>query len=672
MVTFVLALALGCGDGDGGSNADGGGSSGSVVLSGAVEKGPFVLGSAVSVSPVSATGNPTGSVFNTQTVNDLGEFSLEISYLGNVALQGEGFYYNEILGRLSTAPITLRGYYEVTADGTQTAYLNLLTHLTSERTRSLMAGGLDLPTAIAQAEDELVVALGIGPVDFDPASRATDMNILGGDTDANAYLLAVSAILAQAAALTEGPIDAELQELVNKVALDLGEDGALSSTLIADLVAAERAIDPAAVMSALRARLDDLGSSATVPDLDRMLDTDQDDIVNAADNCPTVPNTGQDNADDDDRGDACDCVEPPGEFCYGVSWVEVPADALGSSNLAIVDLDGDGDRDLVVQDVESRLFWSHNDGAGEFATTALSEDTNAFVRVMDFGDVNSDGHLDVVSADPGSVAYSLGDGVGNLGAVAYVGHGVGIEFECAVAADINGDGDVDVVLSEPGGLNVVAGDGLGGWTSTLRVDAIVSSSAFELSATDLNDDGAEDVVMSGPAGVLVWLTDGAGGLTAPASAIGMTGVFGVELADLEGDGDTDIVAFGADKFQVLFGDGAGSFVAGPETTGIGATFPAPGSLADIDNDGVLDVVVIRETSGENELVFYVGDGDGGFASPVALRTAAIHSDLVSPGTRVAAADLNGDGFADLVPYGFDYLWMESTQSAWLPVLVSTP
>ena len=47
-----------------------------VMLDGGVQKGPFVLGTSVSVSLLDAVGNPTGDVFNTMTDNDLGEFSV--------------------------------------------------------------------------------------------------------------------------------------------------------------------------------------------------------------------------------------------------------------------------------------------------------------------------------------------------------------------------------------------------------------------------------------------------------------------------------------------------------------------------------------------------------------------------------------------------------------------
>ncbi len=50
-----------------------------VALKGAVQKGPFVLGSSVSISVLDKSGSPTGSVFNTQTTTDLGEFALDFT-----------------------------------------------------------------------------------------------------------------------------------------------------------------------------------------------------------------------------------------------------------------------------------------------------------------------------------------------------------------------------------------------------------------------------------------------------------------------------------------------------------------------------------------------------------------------------------------------------------------
>src|SRR5687767_15154998 len=51
------------------SSGSGGGTSGPFELGGAVQKGPFVIGSTIAISVVDAKGNPTGKVFMAATTN---------------------------------------------------------------------------------------------------------------------------------------------------------------------------------------------------------------------------------------------------------------------------------------------------------------------------------------------------------------------------------------------------------------------------------------------------------------------------------------------------------------------------------------------------------------------------------------------------------------------------
>ncbi len=274
-----------------------------VTLNGAVNKGPFVTGSSVDVSPVNGTGNPTGDVYSTQTINDLGEFSVDFTYNGYASLEGMGFYYNEVTGQLSGANLTLRAFYEVTTSGTQDAYINIVTHLTYNRVKNLITSGTSFADAIVQAEGELKDAMAICPPNFDPAASGTDMNISGGDTDANAYLFAVSAVVAQAATMREGEsVDANLQEIVNTYASDLEADGALNSDKVEETAAAVDALDVESVMDMLADRLNDVGSSAVVPDLYRVLDVDGDGFVGDDDCAPVSSGTWTANPDGDEDG----------------------------------------------------------------------------------------------------------------------------------------------------------------------------------------------------------------------------------------------------------------------------------------------------------------------------------------------------------------------------------
>ncbi|MFH0903390.1 MAG: hypothetical protein V2A73_22405 [Pseudomonadota bacterium] len=109
LLILSIVVATNCGGGD---------EVRTVALSGAVEKGPFVLGSSIAVSPVDKTGTPSGQVFNTSTIDNLGRFNVTIQATGSVSLEGSGFYYNEVTSALSVAPIVLRAYASLTDAGT--------------------------------------------------------------------------------------------------------------------------------------------------------------------------------------------------------------------------------------------------------------------------------------------------------------------------------------------------------------------------------------------------------------------------------------------------------------------------------------------------------------------------------------------------------------------------
>ena len=136
---LLSACALGCSDAPPaesiGADPVETGAGGSTQLRGAVQKGPFVVGSSIALSILDERLNPTGLVFNTQTMNDRGEFEIAFDAAGPVSLQGDGFHYNEVLGVLSSAAIALRAFYVPNGATEQQVYVNMVTHLTTERIR---------------------------------------------------------------------------------------------------------------------------------------------------------------------------------------------------------------------------------------------------------------------------------------------------------------------------------------------------------------------------------------------------------------------------------------------------------------------------------------------------------------------------------------------------------
>ena len=365
--TGVLGLVLlACGGndvGDGtslngdGTSPNGDGADGSrVVLNGAVQKGPFIVGSAIRVANLDIGTNPTGAVFSTYTRDDQGQFVLEMAASDVVSIEGAGYYYNEVTGSLSQGPLTLRALFGIGPGRADDVIVNVVTHLTYDRVQALILAGATYDDARAQAEQELKTALGITPPGFVVTLPGAALNLLGGDTDDNAYLFAVSTLLTQAAQLQNANAsDAALQELLNLLALDLAATGDIDAGRRAQLVLALGAIDTGDVEAAFAARY----PSALVPDMDLVFDQDGDGLVNIADDCAKVANPLQEDLDLDGQGDACD-ADGDGDGTPDVSdslpsdpneWTDADGvnDAVDNCPLVAnplhedIDLDGQGD-----------------------------------------------------------------------------------------------------------------------------------------------------------------------------------------------------------------------------------------------------------------------------------------------------------------------------------------
>ena len=116
------------------------------------------------------------------------------------------------------------------------------------------------------------------------------------------------------------------------------------------------------------------------------------------------------------------------------------------------------------------------------------------------------------------------------------------------------------------------------------------------------------------------------------------------IDDMDGDERADIVTITALGIAVFHGQGNGEFaepVAYPITASTGFFFFGDLAIADLDDDGRLDIVVTAESTGEIAVI--LGQDDGGFG------TATIFSvgEQAAPST-VQTADLNGDGRLDLL------------------------
>ncbi len=269
---FLLVLAA-CGGGSDDSGAD-------IQVQGAAQKGPFVVNSTVLVNLLTPLGQATGETLVTKTVDSLGNFTFTASRPGPVQIVAEGYHYNELTGRISDSPLTLRGVVDVTADNQQTAYVNVLTHLINDRVLVIIAAGnANASEAITQAQQELLTALEevISPVQIEKFTRLSVYDVEGTESEGNAYLLALSATLYQYATdrsiSNGGSVDAELTALLNGLSVDMAENGLLDDAgHIEGLRVASASVDADTVSSNLESQSRvAMGQSLSVPRIDSHL-----------------------------------------------------------------------------------------------------------------------------------------------------------------------------------------------------------------------------------------------------------------------------------------------------------------------------------------------------------------------------------------------------------------
>ncbi len=225
-------------------------------VNGYVQKGPFVIGTNISVSELDKGLAQTGKSFNANIKDDQGAFSIKNLKLTSkyVELRASGFYFNEVTGKLSTSPLTLSALADVSS--TTSVNVNMLTHLEKGRVEYLMSKGKhSFEEAKKQAQKEILTIFNINKGDI---TSSEQLNIAQTGED-NAILLALSAIL-------QGTrTESELSELLSKISLDIQEDGTLDNTSLQSALINEATLLKTDVVKAnVTKRYADLGLTVTV------------------------------------------------------------------------------------------------------------------------------------------------------------------------------------------------------------------------------------------------------------------------------------------------------------------------------------------------------------------------------------------------------------------------
>ena len=246
----------------------------SVNVTGFAHKGPFVDGSAVSITGLDST--DAKALFKGKVAGDSGYFLVK-----NVSLKNQfalvsvyGNYMNEVSGKKSSAKTTLEALMDLSKDST--VNVTLFSHLAAARARELVdVQGFNYNAAMDKAYDELALAVS-GLVALSRPELADSLkslnfkkaNLNGGDLT-TAALYAVS-ILMQADLSLSGYV-----KRLNAVAASFAESGDLSKILKEVSAMADYASfkDSANGYAALRLNAEKFNLAESVPDFENILYT---------------------------------------------------------------------------------------------------------------------------------------------------------------------------------------------------------------------------------------------------------------------------------------------------------------------------------------------------------------------------------------------------------------
>ena len=229
-------------------------------VSGQVQKGPFLNGTSITVSELDVKLKPTGKNYYSDVFDKRGTFHIDNMELSSpfVRLQANGFYFNEVTGKPSSAQLSLLGLGNLTSSST--VNVNIFTHLEKKRVEYLISKGYSFDDAKKQAQQEVLAIFEVQKEDI-KSSENLDISREGDD---NAILLAAS-VIAQGLRT-----EAELTELLANISSDIREDGVLNSSSSGSMLINDiKLIDLAQVRQKLEERYTDAGAEAIVPEFEK-------------------------------------------------------------------------------------------------------------------------------------------------------------------------------------------------------------------------------------------------------------------------------------------------------------------------------------------------------------------------------------------------------------------
>ena len=273
--------------------------------------------------------------------------------------------------------------------------------------------------------------------------------------------------------------------------------------------------------------------------------------------------------------------------------------------------------------------------AADGSTDLASDEATAQAAVFQ---TSSGGPLGLVTINPGTNTLAVLDRLGG-GALANAQVvDTTTPAKLVRAGDFTGRGLVDIAVLGSDGVTIYLADGRGGFTRGTTYD--VGPDATGLSVADLYHDGKTDLLVGDTFGDILILVGRGDGTFEPYRKTDRA--IALAVADLTGGGQKDFIYAdqGLDRVSVQYGGAPPSTLAGRAQ---GLLAPGAVSLVYFPGDPIPDLVVAN--SGSNNILVYPGLGNGQFGP--AINGGHGYFTGTNP-VGITIADLNGDGIPDLV------------------------